>query len=128
MRILLDTHVLLWLATDDAKLSKEVRTMIGNAETECLFSPVSIAEIALKHKKHPDLVPFDGTEARSVFIRDGLLELSLTSRHAAEADSLELYHSDPFDRMLLAQAKSEGIKIVSHDRQFPQYGDFVIKA
>ena len=42
--------------------------------------------------------------------------------------SLELYHSDPFDRMLLAQAKSGGIKIVSHDRQVPQYGDFVIKA
>ena len=128
MRLLLDTHVLLWLTTDDAKLSKRTRTLIEDVDNECLFSPVSIAEIALKHKKHPDLMPFDGTEARSVFIRDGLLELSLTARHAAEADSLELYHSDPFDRMLLAQAKSAGIKIVSHDRQFPQYGDFVIKA
>ena len=128
MRLLLDTHVLLWLATDDVKLSRGTRTLIEDGDNECLFSPVSIAEIALKHKKHPDLMPFDGTEARSVFIRDGLLELPLTSRHAAEADSLELYHSDPFDRMLLAQAKSEGIKIVSHDRQFPQYGDFVIEA
>lgn len=128
MRLLLDTNILLWLATDDAKLSPEVRDLIEDVDNECLFSPVSIAEIALKHKKHPDLLPFDGTEARNVFIRDGLLELSLTSRHAAAADTLELCHGDPFDRMLLAQAKSEGIKIVSHDRQFPQYGDFIIRA
>ena len=46
--------------------------------------------------------------------------------NAAEADSLELFHKDPFDRMLIAHAKSEGVKIMSHDKEFPQYGDFVI--
>ena len=126
MRLLLDTHILLWLVTDSPKLSSKARALIEDIDNECLFSPVSIAEVSLKHKKHPDLLSFDGEAARSEFIDVGISELPLTSTEAAGADSLELFHSDPFDRMLLAQAKSEGIMIVSHDRQFPQYGDFVI--
>ena len=77
-------------------------------------------------EKHPDRLSFDGEAARAEFLSVGLCELPLTAKDAAEADSLELFHGDPFDRMLLAHAKSERIKIVSHDRQFPQYGDFVI--
>lgn len=126
MKLLLDTHILLWLVTDSPKLSSEARELIEDIDNVCLFSPVSIAEISLKHKKHPDLLSFDGEAARNEFIDVGIDELPLTSTDAARADSLELFHNDPFDRMLLAQAKSEGIMIVSHDRQFPQYGDFVI--
>ena len=76
--------------------------------------------------KHPGQMSFDGDAARAEFLSVGISECPLTSANAAEADSLELFHSDPFDRMLLAQAKSKGIKIMSHDKQFPQYGDFVI--
>ena len=126
MKLLLDTHILLWLVTDSPKLSSLARALIEDMDNVCLFSPASIAEISLKHKKHPDQLTFDGEAARNEFIDVGISELPLTSADAAGADSLELVHSDPFDRMLLAQAKSEGIMIVSHDRQFPQYGDFVI--
>ena len=126
MKLLLDTHILLWIVTDSPMLSSKARELIEDAGNVCLFSPVSIAEISLKHKKHPDLISFNGAEARSEFIDVGIRELPLTSADAAGADSLELYHNDPFDRMLLAQAKMEGIKIVSHDGCFPQYGDFII--
>lgn len=126
MDLLLDTHILLWIVTDSPLLSAKARAMISDVHNTCLFSPVSISEISLKHKKHPDRLSFDGGAARSEFLAVGICELPLTSANAAEADSLELLHNDPFDRMLLAQAKGEGIKIVSHDRQFPQYGDFVI--
>ena len=126
MKLLLDTHILLWLVTDSPKLSSKARALIEDIDNECLFSPVSIAEISLKHMKHSDLLSFDGEAARSEFIDVGISEIPFTSTDAAGSDSLELFHNDPFDRMLLAQAKSEGIMIVSHDRQFPQYGDFVI--
>ena len=126
MELLLDTHILLWLVTDSPLLSSKARAMIEDVHNTCLFSPVSISEISLKHKKHPDQLSFDGEAARSEFISVGICELPLTAINAAESDSLELFHNDPFDRMLLAQAKSEGVKIMSHDRQFPQYGDFVI--
>ena len=126
MELLLDTHILLWLVTDSPRLSPKAKAMIEDVDNTCLFSPVSISEISLKHKKHPDQLSFDGEAARAEFLDVGIGELPLTAANAAEADSLELFHSDPFDRMLLAQAKSERIKIMSHDRQFPQYGDFVI--
>ena len=126
MELLLDTHILLWLVTDSSLLSSKARAMIEDVNNTCLFSPVSISEISQKHKKHPDRLSFDGEEAREEFLSVGICELPLTAANAAEADSLEFFHSDPFDRMLLAQAKSERVKIMSHDRQFPQYGDFVI--
>ena len=126
MELLLDTHILLWLVTDSPLLSSKARAMIEDVNNTCLFSPVSISEISQKHKKHPDWLSFDGEAARNEFLSVGICELPFTATNAAEADSLELFHSDPFDRMLLAQAKSEQIKIMSHDSQFPQYGDFVI--
>ena len=126
MELLLDTHILLWLVTDSPRLSPKAKAMIEDVDNTCLFSPVSISEISFKHKKHPDQLSFDGEAARAEFLDVGIGELPLTAANAAEADSLELFHSDPFDRMLLAQAKSKRIKIMSHDRQFPQYGDFVV--
>ena len=126
MELLLDTHILLWLVTDSPLLSPKARAMIEDVNNTCLFSPVSISEISQKHKKHPDRLSFDGEAARAEFWSVGICELPFTATNAAEADSLELFHSDPFDRMLLAQAKSDRIKIMSHDRQFPQYGDVVI--
>ena len=126
MDLLLDTHILLWIVTDNPLLSSKARAIIGDVHNTCLFSPVSISEISLKHKKHPDLLSFNGGAARSEFLAIGICEPPLTSANAAEADSLELFHNDPFDRMLLAQAKAEGMMLMSHDRQFPQYGSFVI--
>lgn len=126
MKLLLDTHILVWLTTNDERLSSVARALLSDANNECFFSPVSIAEIALKHKKHPEYIPFDGASARAAFLSAGCTELTLSAKHCKAIDSMNAFHSDPIDRMLLAQARSEEIKIMSHDRQFPQYGDFVI--
>ena len=126
MKLLLDTHILVWISTGDRRLSPVVRTMLSDVENEWFFSPASIAEISLKHEKHPELVPFDGEAARSAFLSVGCSELPLTSEHCAAIDKMGAHHFDPIDRIILAQAKAEGMKLLSHDRQFPQYGDFVI--
>ena len=128
MRLLLDTHILIWIVTGDERLSDQVRALVEDESNVCYFSPVSIAEIALKHQKHPEVVKFGGPAAKKAFIATGCRELELKSDHCVAISNMQTFHCDPIDRMLLAQAKSEGIKIVSHDRQFPQYGDFVIKA
>ena len=128
MRLLLDTHILIWIVTGDVRLSDQVRALVEDESNVCYFSPVSIAEIALKHQKHPEVVKFDGLAEKKAFIATGCRELELKSDHCEAISNMQTFHYDPIDRMLLAQAKSEGIKIVSHDRQFPQYGDFVIKA
>ena len=68
MELLLDTHILLWLVTDSPLLSSKARAMIEDVHNTCLFSPVSVSEISLKHKKHPDRLSFSGEAARSEFI------------------------------------------------------------
>ena len=71
-------------------------------------------------------MPVCAREARALFIANGYAELSFGPSHAEAMDDLPMLHRDPFDRMLLAQAKAEGMKILSHDDRFPAYGDFVI--
>ena len=126
MRLLIDTHVLIWMSTNDGRLSSRARALLSDAQNECFFSPVSIAEIALKHEKHPEHVPFGGEAARAVFLAAGCNELPLSAAHCAAIGKMGAYHSDPIDRIILAQAKAEGMMLMSHDRQFPQYEDFVI--
>ena len=91
-----------------------------------LFSPVSVSEIAIKHRRHPEDMPIDAETARTAFLTAGYVELPYTSRHAAAMDGLPSHHSDPFDRMLVAQALSEGVKFVSHDDKIAKYGDVVV--
>ena len=126
MKLLLDTHIMLWAMTADERLPQIVRDFIFDPDNELYFSSVSVAEIAIKHKNHPEDMPLTGDEARAVFVREGYRELAFWSRHVAALDEFPAHHRDPFDRMLLAQAKSEGMKIVSHDNRFAAYGDFVI--
>ena len=90
------------------------------------YSSVSIAEISIKHKVHPEDMALSGGEAAEVIPELGCMTLDLKPKHAATLDRLPLHHRDPFDRMLLAQAKEEGMKLMSHDNRFPAYGDFVI--
>ena len=125
MRVLLDTHIMLWAMTDDPRLSKVARDVIEDGRNEVFFSTASLCEISLKRKTHSDKMPIGAREAKKAFVADGYVELSFDSSHAEEMDDLPLLHRDPFDRMLLAQAKAEGMKLLSHDDRFPAYGDFV---
>ena len=126
MRVLLDTHVLLWMIGESRSLSATARQILADEANELLFSPISIVEVAVKHQKNAELMPLSSDDVRFCAGECGVQELVFDSRHAVAMSTLPLFHGDPFDRMLLAQAKAEGVMLLSHDRQFPQYGDFVI--
>ncbi len=126
MKVLLDTHILLWALGDSPLLTEKARSYIIDESTECFFSPVSLAEIAIKHKKHPAEMALSAGEIRTALITSGYREMSYMARHAAAMDDLPPHHSDPFDRMLVAQALSEGVKFISHDDKVAKYGDAVI--
>ena len=128
MKYLLDTHILLWALGDSPLLSKGAREIISDNANECFFSPVSLAEISIKHRKHPESMPLSAEETRAALVASGYVEMQYTARNAAAMDILEPRHADPFDRMLLAQAISEGAKLISHDDKVIKYGDAVIPA
>ncbi|MEM8998588.1 MAG: type II toxin-antitoxin system VapC family toxin [Acidobacteriota bacterium] len=121
MKLLLDTHILLWAAGDPGKLSEEATELMTSTENTLLFSPASLWEIAIKSSLgRPDF----SVSAR--VLRRGLLdsdyvELPISSRHAAKVEELPKLHKDPFDRLLLAQASAEGIQLVTADEQVARY-------
>ena len=126
MRILFDTHALIWFLTDNPRLPQKIRAILTDSETELLFSPVSILEIAIKHSIKPELMPCSPEEVRSDAEVSGIRELPFVSKHAEKISGLPWLHNDPFDRMLVSQAICEGISLLSHDEQVVRYGDFVI--
>ncbi len=125
MKLLLDTHILLWALADSPLLSEKARRLVGDAANDCFYSPVSLAEIAIKHRKHPGDMVLSASEARAAFLAAGFMESPFSSRHAAELDVLPPFHADPFDRMLLAQAAAEGLRLVSHDDRVALYDGMV---
>ena len=126
MRVLLDTHILLWTIGESRSLSDFAMHILAAEANELFFSSISIAEVAIKHQKNAALMPLLPDDVRIVAEECGIRELAFGSKHAVALETLPQLHRDPFDRMLIAQAQTEGMKLLSHDRQFPQYGDFVI--
>ena len=126
MKYLVDTHLLIWTVLNSSKLSDKARSVLTQIDGEYCFSAASIWEIALKRTKHPDQFPVSAREARELFLAAGFAELGVSSSHCAVVEGLPTIHGDPFDRLLIAQALSEGMKLVTHDRMIVQYGDMVI--
>lgn len=118
MRILADTHVLLWWLADDPRLPGRHREALADGGTEVRFSAVSIAEMTIKASLGKLEAPHDVAE---VLERGGFLELPFTARHATLLGALPWHHRDPFDRMLVAQAVAEGLTVASVDAQVAQY-------
>ncbi|MEN8255890.1 MAG: type II toxin-antitoxin system VapC family toxin [Verrucomicrobiota bacterium] len=125
MRILLDTHIALWALTDSPRLPEEARTRILDAGNSIHFSAATVWEIAIKHRLARGDMPVSGAEARQLFNEAGYLELPVTSQHAAATEKLPMHHADPFDRMLVAQALAEPMRLLTHDRKLPIYSDCV---
>ena len=123
MRLLLDTHVAIWWLSGDRRLSKATRLAIEGA-TEAFLSAVSLWEIFIKQDTGRLDLPIGFVDA----LRDDFVELSLTFDHALEGRALPLLHRDPFDRLLVAQAKVEGLTIVTSDRMLSEYGVPVLAA
>ena len=122
MRLLLDTHVYLWWLRDDRKLSARARKSIADAD-EIFVSSVSIWEASIKSalgKLHVDVDALVTGIAIS-----GFQELSMTAKHAARITTLPRIHRDPFDRMLIAQALCEPLRLLTIDARLREYTDLV---
>ena len=115
MRVLLDTHVLLWWLGDDAALRSEHRRLMADSRNTILVSAVSVA---IKSSSGKLVVPEDTSGAIE---ESGLDELPLTAVHAEELRHLPWHHRDPFDRMLISQARVERIPILTADAAFARY-------
>jgi PIN domain nuclease of toxin-antitoxin system len=120
MRLLLDTHILLWWLSDDRKLAKNAREVIANPDNDVLVSSACLWEVAIKTSLGRIEVELDGLE--DAIAHNGFRALPIGFRHALTAGSLPPVHRDPFDRMLIAQASIEELRLVSHDRVFERYG------
>ncbi|TAJ98375.1 type II toxin-antitoxin system VapC family toxin [bacterium] len=120
MRLLLDTNVLLWWLSDDRRLAKEAREIIANPNNDVLVSAVSVWEVAIKAALKRIEIQLDDLEG--AIIRSGFQSLPIGLRHAVAVGRLPAVHRDPFDRMLVAQAGIEELRVVSHDRVFERYG------
>lgn len=118
MRLLLDTHVLLWWLGDDAALGGPAREAIANAENLVLFSAVSIWEMRIKQAIGKLVLPENFGE---VLAEQAFESLAVTVTHAHAVAHLPMIHRDPFDRMLVAQARVEGLTLMSHDQVMAQY-------
>jgi len=125
VRILLDTQIALWAITDSPRLSITGRDLILDAGNDIYFSAATVWEIAIKHRLGREDMPVSGAEARKLFRESGYLELPISADHAAAIELLPLIHADPFDRILVAQAISEPLRLLTHDRLLPGYGDAI---
>lgn len=119
MRLLLDTHVLLWWLADDPTLSPAARKAIARAEAEVAVSAASAWEISIKRELGKLRAP-DDLELQ--LTRHSFQALPITITHALLAASLPRHHDDPFDRMLVAQARLEGMTLVTRDPRLGLYG------
>ncbi|PZX17020.1 PIN domain nuclease of toxin-antitoxin system [Palleronia aestuarii] len=118
MRLLLDTHILLWAALDDARLPAGIREVLTAPGTELHVSAASVWEVAIKRSIGKLSVPddlFDTVRA------EGVVPLAITWAHARAAGRLPRHHADPFDRMLIAQSRLEGLRLASADAQISLY-------
>jgi PIN domain nuclease of toxin-antitoxin system len=121
VKLLLDTHLLLWAANEPKRLSKAARTLIEDAENELLFSAASMWEITIKRSRGRKDFQVDPRILRRGLLDNGYVELPITSEHAVNVDHLPPLHKDPFDRILVAQATVEGITLLTNDRKLVDY-------
>ena len=121
MRLLLDTHVLLWVAAEPDRISNDVRRMIESRDTELAFSAASVWEVAIKRTLGREDFDVDPRLLRRGLIENGYTELAVTGAHAAAVDSLPPIHTDPFDRILVAQALAEGLMLLTADPVVARY-------
>ncbi len=128
MRLLADTHVFLWFILDDTRIATTARPLLVSPEHERFVSIASVWEVAIKH----GLGKLQLTGGLPGFLRDieqaNFEILDITPGHILELATLPLHHRDPFDRMLIAQAKHEGMHLLTADPHFEAYDVALIKA
>ena len=121
MKLLLDTHLLLWAAGHPDRLSVEARTLIDDPGNELLFSAASLWEVIIKRGLGRDDFRVDARVLRRGLLDNGYGELPVVSDHVVAIESLPSIHKDPFDRVLVAQATIEGITLLTMDSLVAKY-------
>ncbi len=121
MRLLLDTHLLLWAAGAPDKLPAAARRLIGDQANELWFSVASLWEVAIKRSLGRADFRADPRLLRRGLLDNGYVELAIAGEHASAVDALPPLHKDPFDRMLVAQAQVEGVTLLTADPQVAAY-------
>ncbi len=126
MNLLLDTHVALWAITDHPNLSTTARELILSPRATIWISVASIWEISIKHSLGRGEMPVSGKDAIRYFRDAGYQFLAIEPEHAAAIETLPRHHQDPFDRLLVAQALIEPMRLLTHDSNVARYGDTIV--
>jgi len=121
MKLLLDTHILLWAAQNSPRLPSRTRDLISDPINTLLFSVASLWEIIIKNGLQRADFAVNATMLRRGLLANGYTELVVTGEHTLALASLPMLHKDPFDRMLIAQAIEEGAYLLTVDEQVAQY-------
>jgi PIN domain nuclease of toxin-antitoxin system len=122
LKLLLDTHVVIWMLTDDRRLSAVAHRLVEDESHPCFLSVACVWEIAIKRSIDRLAAPADfPAEFHHQMARRGIPSLPIYDRHAAAVADLPLHHRDPFDRLLVAQAQVEGLTILSADELLRAY-------
>lgn len=127
MDFLLDTHIALWALDDDDRLSKDAKEIIIDENNNIYFSAISVMEVSIKYNKYPKLFNRSGESFYQDSLNSGYYTMPLKPKHAIYMDTLKLKevytHNDHFDGALIAQAKKEGFKLLTHDRMLKHFDE-----
>ncbi len=126
MKLLLDTHIALLAIADDPRLSDLARSLIDDPENTVMVSAATVWEISIKHALARSNMPISGEEALGYFRSAEFELLAITPIHAAAVETLPPLHGDPFDRILVAQALTEPLRLLTRDAQVAAYGGMVL--
>jgi PIN domain nuclease of toxin-antitoxin system len=121
MNFLVDTHLLLWASAAPGKLGRKTHALMGDVRNTLWFSAASIWEVAIKRSLNKPGFRFDPGPLRAALFQMGYTELPVESRHVLGLSGMPYWHSDPFDRLLLAQAQYEGLTLLTSDQELLQY-------
>ena len=124
MRLLLDTHFILWAGDwveDASAKSRAARELITDPDNLLHFSPVTVWEVAIKSRRRRDPLPVDAQIFPEALIEAGYIEVPITAAHAAAVAHLPPIHKDPFDRMVVARATVEGLALLTADATIARY-------
>jgi Uncharacterized protein conserved in bacteria len=127
LNLLLDTHVALWAITDSPRLSGKARELIESPRSTVWISTATIWEIAIKHGLGRGDMPVSGQGALHDFLESGYRFLPIGPEHVVAVEELPAHHADPFDRILVAQALVEPMRLMTHDPIMARYSDTVIR-
>jgi PIN domain nuclease of toxin-antitoxin system len=128
VKLLLDTHILLWAASDPQRISEGTQALLLDPANKLFFSVVSLWEIVIKRGLGRDDFSVDPHRLRRLLVANGYTELSVLAEHVLHVDRLPTLHKDPFDRLLIAQAQTEAMLLVTVDGMVMQYNDAVLAA